>query len=59
MVEKTGGNLMASHELGRCADPAQQFFHNLTFEFDGESSSVLHGKILSPVSRDDRSCPLL
>jgi hypothetical protein len=42
VVEKTGGNLIASHELGWGADPAQQFFHNLTFEFDAESSSVLH-----------------
>jgi hypothetical protein len=43
---------------GRCADPTQQFFHYLTFEFDAESSSVLHDKILSPVSRHALSCRL-
>jgi hypothetical protein len=40
---------MAAYQLGRCAYPAQQFFHNLTFKFNAESSSFLRGKTLSTI----------
>jgi hypothetical protein len=45
--------------LGRCADPAQQFFNYLTLKFDAESSSLFHGKILSPIVWDARPRRLL
>jgi hypothetical protein len=36
VVEKTGGNLLASADLSRGADSAQELFNDLAFEFGTE-----------------------
>ena len=38
-----------AYELGCGVGPAKQLFHNMPFEFDGETSSLLHAKILSSI----------
>jgi len=36
VVEKTGGNFVASADLSRSANSTQEFFNNLAFEFRTE-----------------------
>jgi hypothetical protein len=40
-----------AYESGRHAHSAEQYCDNLAYEFDSKTSSLLHGKILSPVFR--------
>jgi len=59
MIEKPRRDIVIPNDLGRTADPTQQFFHNPTFELDREPSDSLHGKILPPLPREIGSCLLL